>query len=471
MRRWPSLARGCPRSWRLISLDGELMRENENDGLPGRGDSLEQLLSDARWPAPAQPAVARLTQNWQQAWSARRRREALARRAAALAIAATLLGAVAIGWLGLQPKERPIAETKLRIAPSPVRSAPPPERAPIVSKSPPSFEGARHEARRPTIAAQSPTREVASEPTHWRSPNQLELLLLAAADRNPTRSTSSPSVAKERPPQNPPSSIVAKSPSNARRKASVASKGPSAEEIVRAAVKRLASDKKADPATIAAQLQSDTPRHERLLLGMLNRGEMAEQVAVLHLLAEVGSPAAVGPLLQAAAAPELHRAAILALARLSGPRLVAELALAEPNVELRQTLLAALLSPGDLASLELFLEFAADEKTADAALAAAVSVKRPPMDLLFAALSDPLEVRRVAAARVIGRIDGPATTLRLIAMVESGVNRHEACIALLSSRGAEAVHYVDSVAERDPTLASILSGARLFTTSDVPPRS
>jgi hypothetical protein len=297
------------------------------------------------------------------------------------------------------------------------------------------------------------------------------LLLLAAADRNPTRSNSSPSVANEPPQQNPPSNAVAKAPGNARRKASTASKRPSADEIVLAAVKRLASDRKADPAAIASQLRREVAGDEQILLVMLDRGEVAEQVASLRLLAEIGSPAAIDPALRATAVPGLHRAAILALARLAGPSLVAELTLAERDAELRKTLLASLLSADDLASLDLFLEFAADEKTMDAALAAAVSVKRPPMDLLFAALSDPLEARRIAAARVIGRIDGPATTQRLIAMVESGVNRHEACIALLSSRGPEAVRYVDSVAERDPTLASILSGARLFTTSDVPPRS
>jgi hypothetical protein len=134
-------------------------------------------------------------------------------------------------------------------------------------------------------------------------------------------------------------------------------------------------------------------------------------------------------------------------------------------------LLASLFSHGEPVSLEQFLNFAADDKTADAALAAAQSVKNPPMDLLFSGLSDPLEARRIAAARVIGRIDGAATTRRLIAMVESGINRHEACIALLSSRGQEAVRYVDTAAEHDPSLAAIFSGARLFTLSDQPPRS
>ena len=93
------------------------------------------------------------------------------------------------------------------------------------------------------------------------------------------------------------------------------------------------------------------------------------------------------------------------------------------------------------------------------------------MDLLFASLSVPLESQRIAAARVIGRIDGAATTQRLIGMVDSGVNRHEACIALLSSRGPEATRYVDAAARRDPALAAILSGARLFTPSENPPRS
>jgi RNA polymerase sigma-70 factor (ECF subfamily) len=81
------------------------------------------------------------------------------------------------------------------------------------------------------------------------------------------------------------------------------------------------------------------------------------------------------------------------------------------------------------------------------------------------------EIADTQVARVIGRIDGAATTQRLIMMVELGVNRHEACIALLSSRGREATQFVNAAAERDPTLAAILSGARLFTQLDNPPRS
>jgi hypothetical protein len=208
-----------------------------------------------------------------------------------------------------------------------------------------------------------------------------------------------------------------------------------------------------------------------LLLQTLSHGTGPQQVAVLRLLAETGSSASVGLIARTAEEPQLHQAAVEALARLADPSLVSELARMESDGELRRTLMAALLARGEPASLGEFLSFVENESTADAALAAAQSVKKPPMDLLFATFSLPLEIHRIAAARVIGRIDGAATTQRLITMVELGVNRHEACIALLSSRGREATQYVNAAAERDPTLAAILSGARLFTQLDNPPRS
>jgi hypothetical protein len=458
------------------------MSADPNDELPTDGESLDALLREARWPSATQPTVARLTQHWEKVWAARRRREMLTRRVAGLAVAVMLLGGATIGWLRVRPADKSIAEAEGRTKAAPERSAPHIERNPVGTTSPRSIDTARHETRRPTVTVQtaaggrakesSPVSESTVNLAPWRPPNELESLMLAASDRNRRRSLASAKTARPSTKQKAASESLVRSSGKGHRKSSPATDAKSAEAaIVAGAVKLLVSDSKADVARVSAQIRTDAPKHEQFLLATLDRGKAPEQIAALRLLAEIGSAAAIGPTLRAAAVPELHRAAIGTLVRIADSSIVGELVLGEQNADLQRTLLSTLLSRGEPTSLEQFLNFVANERTAEASLAAALSLKNPPMDLLFSSLSDPLEARRIAAARVIGRIDGDATTRRLIAMVESGVNRHEACIALLSSRGTEAVRYVDAAAQRDPTLASVLSGARWFTSSDVRPRS
>jgi hypothetical protein len=454
------------------------MCADENDNSTPGGDSLDHVLREARWPAATQPTVTRLTQHWEKVWVARRRREVLARRAAALALAATLLGGATIGWLRLRPEEKAISEVKQPPTLSPEGSAPVLERRPVVTKSRQSIDTAHHETRRPSVSAQAgaidlsngkrPSNGLQADLIPSRPPNEVEELMLAAVDRNRKRSSATTKIAKREP---RPGSMV-KSSSGGRHRPSAASDAKTAEAgIIAAAVKSLVIDKKASVAEVAARLRKSALRHEELLLARLERGTVPEQIVVLRLLAEIGGRATVGPALRAAESTALHQAAIETLSRLADPPLVSRLALTEQNAELRQALFAALLARGEPVALAHYLSFVENDRTAERALSAALSVKNPPMDLLFAALSEPLEARRIAAARVIGRIDGDATTRRLIAMVELGINRHEACIALLSSRGPEAVRYVGAAAERDPTLAAVLSGARLFTSSDLSPRS
>ncbi|HEV7999871.1 MAG TPA: hypothetical protein VGP63_08335 [Planctomycetaceae bacterium] len=438
------------------------MSPDDKDHTPFSGDSLDHLLSKARWPAVPQPTVARVAQHWDKVWEARRRREVFMRRVAALGLAATLLAAATIGWSRLRPGEKSIADAQPLQSPAPKRSATAVEPTPSVTKSTRPTDAAHHETRRPTEAELVPS----------RPPNPLEELILAASDRNRKRSSTSASITKPPPPRKLGSSSLVNSPRKTRRKAVVGPDTSAAEAaIVSAAINRFVSDSKLDVVKVGTELSIASPNHEKFLLLTLNRGTRPQQVAALRLLAETGSSASVGPLLRAAEEPQLRPASVEALARLADPSLVSEMARVEPNGELRRNLMAALLVRGEPAALEEFLSFVENDRTADAALAAAQSVKRPPMELLFSTFSQPLEAHRIAAARVIGRIDGAATTQRLIAMVELGVNRHEACIALLSSRGEEATRYVNAAAQRDPSLAAILSGARMFTQLDNPPRS
>jgi hypothetical protein len=458
------------------------MSADENTSLPDGGDSLDQLLGEARWPATPQTTIARLAQHWEGIRAARRRRELLTRRAAALAVAASLLGAMTIGWFHLRSRKTAIVEIVLPPTNSLGQSPAAVEHRSVITRSPQSVDTSRYETRRPSVTAQtavidppnrnSPSADLRTDLVPSRPPNELEELMLTAADRNRKHSSISARAAGPSTKHGAAPASLVRSSGKGRHRSSLATDAKSAEAaIVAAAVKRLVSDSKADVASVSAQVRTTAPKYEAVLLATLDRGKAPEQIAALRLLAEIGTAAAVGPTLRAVTVPELHRAAIDTVVRIADSSVVCELALGEQNAELQRRLLASLLSRDEPVSLAQFLNFVVNDGTAEAALAAAQSLRNPPMDLLFSSLSDSLEARRIAAARVIGRIDGDATTRRLIAMVESGVNRHEACIALLSSRGREAVRYVRIAAERDPTLTGVLSGARLFTSSDISPRS
>jgi hypothetical protein len=112
----------------------------------------------------------------------------------------------------------------------------------------------------------------------------------------------------------------------------------------------------------------------------------------------------------------------------------------------RPDLILSLLRTPDGAAVGRYLDLVSDPKTRTDALAALSRVANPPTDRLLAALNDPLVPRRVAAALVLGRIDGPVLTRRLITMVAADQNRREALIALASSRGKDAREFVERAA-------------------------
>jgi hypothetical protein len=437
------------------------MSANEPDNPPIGDDSLDQLLRDARWPEASPGTVTRLTQRWERGWTARRRRVLLLRRTAALAVAATLLAAATLGWLGLRPTEKPVVTNGAQ----PTISGRHEQRPAVVQT--PVVVRANENISRSTV----PSEVMPSEVVPWRAPNALEELILAAHDRERGQTVPSPAIARHTPNNKSTSGPSARLVGAVRPKSPTTSKPLSVEQArVATAIQRVASEKRADVAAVALELRKSAAISEQLLIKTLGREKIREQLAALRLLAEIGGPLSVAPVLRAAQESTMHAAALETLVRLADPSVLGELARSEQNSELQRSLLAALLARGDPNALDVFLSFVEYEPTTQTALAAAQTLKDPPMDLLFASLSVPLESHRIAAARVIGWIDGTATTQRLITMVESGINRHEACIALLSSRGSEAVRYVDA-ARRDPALAAILSGARLFTASENPPRS
>jgi len=99
--------------------------------------------------------------------------------------------------------------------------------------------------------------------------------------------------------------------------------------------------------------------------------------------------------------------------------------------------------------VDAFLARVADPKTRGQALATLDTLTNPPTDQLLARLTDRRSDVRVAAALALGRIDGPATTDRLIALIAQGQSRREAFIALAASRGDEARAFLQQAAQSE----------------------
>jgi hypothetical protein len=129
-------------------------------------------------------------------------------------------------------------------------------------------------------------------------------------------------------------------------------------------------------------------------------------------------------------------------------------------VERRQILLVRLLESRSSEAMRTFLDSVARGAPREVSLAALDGVKEPPVEKLIASLRDPVVDRRIAAARALGYINGPAVTSRLIRMAEADVLRREAMIALACSRGERAQEYLKHAAEAGP-MVSLARSVRL----------
>jgi hypothetical protein len=113
---------------------------------------------------------------------------------------------------------------------------------------------------------------------------------------------------------------------------------------------------------------------------------------------------------------------------------------------------AALLKQPPRYAVPLYLAMVQNPATSDDALAALYDVPRAAIDEFFTHLDDPHVATRMAAARVLGKIDGPVITRKLATMVSRDQNRREALAALISSDGVQAEQFV-AQAKRDARLA------------------
>jgi hypothetical protein len=229
------------------------------------------------------------------------------------------------------------------------------------------------------------------------------------------------------------------------------------------AIERLTEDSEANLAELADELlasnEQSAARLEREFAERIRSETGARQVSAVRLLAHVGTTRSLPLLLGLSAWPPTHAAAVPGVARLADSVTVARMAMAERDPRLQMQLLAALLERGDRQGVLLFLNFVQDQRTTQIALDSLDGVAEPPVDPLFELLNSRNYPQRMAAARVLGRLDGPVISKRLAQMVVHDVNRREAILALLSCPDEDAIRFLQS-AQQYPALAADIRRAR-----------
>ena len=154
----------------------------------------------------------------------------------------------------------------------------------------------------------------------------------------------------------------------------------------------------------------------------------------------------------------MYRPAIRAISKIGDAETVARLVPKESDAELQEQMLAALLARSELRAVAAYLDLVTRPGLEGRPLAVLARVEHPPVEMLFQYMAGPQLSRRLAAALVLGRLDGPAITRRLIQVAAGGGNRQEAMVALLACSNEEAVRFVQN-ARQSVLLAGVLSAA------------
>ncbi len=218
------------------------------------------------------------------------------------------------------------------------------------------------------------------------------------------------------------------------------------------------AEPRGDLGELTKPLLGQRAQYERVLLDRFVAFSVPQQTAALDILGRIGSEASMPLALYASLNPRLHRPAVQALAEVGDAETLARLAPKETDGQLQEELLAALLARGECRAVAAYLDLVTRPGLNGRPLAALSRVERPPVEMLFQFLEGPQVSRRLAAAVVLGRLDGPAITQRLIRLAGGGATHQEAMVALLASSNEEATQFVQN-ARQNLLLAGVLSAA------------
>jgi HEAT repeat protein len=197
-----------------------------------------------------------------------------------------------------------------------------------------------------------------------------------------------------------------------------------------------------------------------------------ERAEAARLLAAIGSRRSLPALMMLYRNPQTRESALAGIVRLADAPILAALVTEEttPPGD-RPSLISAMLRRDPARGARLLIPMIRDAELSRPAMAALDTVAAPEFPAssrrvvvaaLFEELRGPRIDDRMAAARALGRIDGPETAARLIEMADRNDCRREALAALIwcGGRSASATAALEA-ARRSPRLASTVRSLEL----------
>jgi len=207
---------------------------------------------------------------------------------------------------------------------------------------------------------------------------------------------------------------------------------------------------------------------ETFLLRRLPRATDAEHPAILKLLAIRGTQRSVPALLRLARHDKIREDVLATLEQIVAVEGLPQVVQSATDPRLRTDLIRRLLNHDSEAALLGYLSLVRSEATRAEALAVADEVPKLPIDELIGLLDHRDQALRFSAALVLGHVDGPEVTRRLITRVtEQPADSPAAWMALMACHGELADEFF-AYATRRPQLLGYVNNARLQWTRVIP---
>jgi hypothetical protein len=229
---------------------------------------------------------------------------------------------------------------------------------------------------------------------------------------------------------------------------------------VASAIAVLTSHPDSDPTGLIEQHHLDAADAERLLLRQLSRGDDEHKHAVLKLLSVRGTSASIVPLVQLSHRKEFRDAVLDTLQQAVGYQGLAQAACCTPNAQVRAEIFRRLLGHED--GVDAYLSLVQNAALRAGALDSAKELSPDILNSLLTRLTCEDRDVRLAAALVLGHVNGPLITQSLIDVVSRNPgSSEEAWIALMNCRGPQAQYFLAS-ATVQPRLLGPLNRARAY---------
>lgn len=200
---------------------------------------------------------------------------------------------------------------------------------------------------------------------------------------------------------------------------------------------------------------------ERELLRRLVRSTDDQKRNLSHLLAACGSDNSILPLLKLSRREVFRDEALQAIEQIVGVTGLAEVVRLSDDSRVRQVLMQRLLTAESDDAVAAYLTLVQDPSLRVEALAVADALPNVPTEVLLAFLQSDDKRARLSAALLLGRVNGPEITRRLVDLVTAERPAPtEAWIALLACRGELAQEFLSYAASR-PQLLGQVNNARI----------